>query len=95
MGTWVIGDVHGCYDEFIEMVNKVEKMDKSPTFILIGDIEDRGPKSREMMDWAVENVTEDGKFQMVLGNHEDNIITSFESALDIIERDAERIKSQL
>lgn len=95
MGTWVIGDVHGCYDEFIEMVNRIEKLDKSPTFILIGDIEDRGPKSREMMDWAVENVTDNGKFQMVLGNHEDNIITSFESALDIIERYGENKESAI
>lgn len=81
MGTWAIGDLHGCKDEFFEMVNKIEKLDKNPTFILVGDIEDRGPKSKELMDWALENITTDGKFQMVLGNHEKNIINFYESVM--------------
>lgn len=76
MATWVVGDVHGCYDEFMALLENKE-IKKEDTIILIGDIIDRGPKSLEMIKWAMENITKDGKYQMILGNHEDNVIQDF------------------
>lgn len=70
MGTYVVGDIHGCYDEWMELKDRIEKEDNNATFILTGDIIDRGPKTIEMVNWALENITEDGKYQMVIGNHE-------------------------
>lgn len=70
MGTYVVGDIHGCYDEWMELKSRIEKEDRAAVFILTGDIIDRGPKTIEMVNWAIENITEDGKYQMVLGNHE-------------------------
>ena len=35
-----------------------------------------------MLKWAMENVTEDGQYQMILGNHEDNVICDFHAKLD-------------
>lgn len=71
MGTYVVGDIHGCYDEWMMLKNKVEEQDENSRFILVGDIVDRGPKVAEMLSWAIKNITTDGKYQMVLGNHED------------------------
>ena len=70
MGTYVVGDIHGCYDQWIELKNRIESQDEAAVFILVGDIVDRGPKVMEMIRWAMENVTEDGKYQMICGNHE-------------------------
>ena len=70
MGTYVVGDIHGCYDQWMELKNIIESQDEAAVFILVGDIVDRGPKVMEMIRWAMENVTEDGKYQMICGNHE-------------------------
>lgn len=70
MGTYVVGDIHGCFDEWIELKNRIESQDSEAKFILVGDIVDRGPKVMEMIEWAMQNITVDGKYQMVIGNHE-------------------------
>lgn len=74
MSTYVVGDIHGCYDEWLKLKEQIENYDKQAKFTLIGDIVDRGPKVMEMIDWAIKNVTPSGKYQMVLGNHEDMLI---------------------
>lgn len=70
MGTYVVGDIHGCFDEWIELKNKIESQDSEAKFIMVGDIVDRGPKVMEMIEWAMQNITPGGKYQMVIGNHE-------------------------
>lgn len=70
MGTYIVGDIHGCYDSWIQLKNKIEKLDSNANFIFVGDVIDRGPKSLEMIRWCMDNITEDGKYQMVIGNHE-------------------------
>lgn len=70
MGTYVVGDIHGCYSSWLELKNKIEKQDKDALFILVGDIVDRGPEVFQMLMWAMKNITSDGKYQMIIGNHE-------------------------
>lgn len=68
---YVIGDIHGCFDEFQELVLKINGVDPEATFILVGDIIDRGRQSMEILDWAMQNVNRKGtRFKMILGNHE-------------------------
>ena len=69
-GTYVVGDIHGCYKEWMELKNRIESLDNKAKFILVGDIIDRGPDTVKMIDWAMKNITADGKYQMVIGNHE-------------------------
>ncbi len=71
---YVVGDIHGCFDEWMRLKENIESIDKDATFILLGDIIDRGPKTFEMIEWATRNITLNGKYQMLLGNHEDMII---------------------
>lgn len=70
MGTYIIGDIHGCFDEWMKIKEWIEAEDNQAEFILVGDIIDRGPKTLEMLEWAMKNITPDGKYQMVIGNHE-------------------------
>lgn len=77
MALWVVGDLHGCYDEFMEMKAKIEHKDPEAELLLLGDIVDRGPKVKELLDWAVENVGPEKRYQMVLGNHEHMVIQDY------------------
>ena len=77
MGTYVIGDVHGCYSQFMELLARIEEKDPDARFILVGDIVSRGSQDAEMLAWAYENITLDGKYQMVIGNHDDVFIEIF------------------
>ena len=85
MATWVIGDVHGCFDDFIKMINHKD-IQPEDNIILIGDIIDRGPNSYKMIQWAIEHVSQSGKYQMVCGNHEDNIINDFNRCKHHVEK---------
>ena len=71
---YVIGDVHGCYDEMMLLLQKIEKSDPEAQFIFVGDFIDRGPKVWDVLEWAMENITKDGKYQSVRGNHEQLVI---------------------
>lgn len=79
MGTYVVGDIHGCYDMWIKLKNLIENQDPDAKFILVGDIVDRGPNMLAMIQWAMQNITPDGKYQMILGNHEDMKIDWWEA----------------
>ena len=77
MSTWVVGDIHGCYDDFMRLLSRKE-IGLEDRVILIGDIIDRGPDSYKMLNWAMKNVSKTGRFQMICGNHEDNIIRDYD-----------------
>ena len=63
--TYVIGDIHGCYDEFIELTKQIGITDDD-LIISLGDIVDRGPKSVELFEYFRKR-----KNSIVLmGNHE-------------------------
>lgn len=67
---YVIGDVHGCYEECMRLIKKIEREDNYARFIFIGDVIDRGSDSVKMLRWCMEHVKEGGKYQMLMGNHE-------------------------
>lgn len=51
MGLNIIGDIAGRKDEFDLLREKMPK-DK---FLLVGDLNDRGPKSKEVIQWCIDN----------------------------------------
>ena len=71
---YVIGDVHGCYDEMMALLEKIEQMDEDAQIIFVGDFVDRGPKVDKVLNWCMEHITPDGKYQAVRGNHEQMIL---------------------
>ena len=49
----VVGDIHGCYDEFLALLNQCGY--KPGDFLVsVGDLMDRGPKSREVIQWFLD-----------------------------------------
>ncbi|WP_456028684.1 metallophosphoesterase [Ruminococcus sp.] len=45
--TYAISDIHGCYEEYIKLIEKIEFSDNDTLYIL-GDICDRGEKPMEI-----------------------------------------------
>lgn len=86
MGTYVVGDIHGCFNEWIFLKNKIEEIDSEAIFILVGDIIDRGLETIPMLVWALKNITLAGKYQMIIGNHEFEKIDWIKSYLKQVER---------
>jgi Icc-related predicted phosphoesterase len=47
--TIVVGDIHGCYDELMELLDKVG-FERSDRVVSVGDLITKGPKSREVLE---------------------------------------------
>jgi hypothetical protein len=70
LGTYVVGDIHGCYVQWMSLKEKIEKQDGNASFIFVGDLIDRGPDTVRMLRFMLENVAAAGRYRMVIGNHE-------------------------
>lgn len=66
MSTYVMSDIHGCYNELMNMMKKIEFSSKD-TLIIAGDYIDRGKQSYEMLKW-IENPLEN--IHLIKGNHD-------------------------
>lgn len=64
--TIVVGDIHGCFEALMELMSRVSFAPGVDDLILVGDLVDRGPKSGEVVRWAMKVGA-----RMTLGNHEE------------------------
>ncbi|MBR4493268.1 MAG: fructose-bisphosphatase class III [Clostridiales bacterium] len=71
MSTYVISDLHGCYTDFMEMLEKIKFDPKKDELIIAGDIIDRGPENLQMLRY-MESKPESVMFLM--GNHDYDFI---------------------
>lgn len=64
---WAIGDIQGCHDSFRRLLEKIDFDPKRDTLWLAGDLVNRGPKSREVLEYLYP-IRE--SLRIVLGNHD-------------------------
>ncbi len=65
MATYCISDIHGEYDRYIAMLEKIGFCD-SDTLYVLGDVIDRGPDGIKV----ISDIMTRDNVQMLLGNHE-------------------------
>lgn len=81
-----IADIHGAYDAMVATLKSAEILSEDLTWaggqshlVIVGDILDRGPKSRAAMDLLMriegEAVAAGGQVHALIGNHESMILT--------------------
>lgn len=71
MATYCIGDIHGCYNEFMRLLELIQFDDNQDDLILTGDLIGRGPLPVQTM----QEILKLGKnVQSVLGNHDINFL---------------------
>jgi len=75
--TFAIGDVHGCFEKLKSLLAACDGIRgrRSAQFVFVGDYIDRGPQSREVMDFLIGSSGEqDRSFICLRGNHEDMLL---------------------
>ncbi|MFN0060437.1 MAG: polynucleotide kinase-phosphatase [Planctomycetota bacterium] len=82
-----IGDVHGCYDELVELLQLLEYRDSDGVWshkegrraIFVGDLVDRGPRSLDCLR-LVARMVEKGNAFCVPGNHDVKLMRALNRA---------------
>lgn len=70
---YIVGDLHGCYDDLMIFLSKINFDTSVDRLFSVGDLIDRGPKSVECANLIFEKW-----FQAVRGNHEQMMINALE-----------------
>lgn len=80
MKKFVIGDVHGNYEELMDLLDKINPNLRQDKLIYLGDYIDRGPQSYKVIRFLIDLQNNYGKEHVVLlrGNHEDMAIENIE-----------------
>lgn len=76
---FVVGDVHGCYEELLELLQGVNFNESTDRLISVGDLIDRGPFNMECIDllykpwvWATKGNHEEMMCDTVLRNNQNS-----------------------
>lgn len=87
--VYAIGDIHGCADLFSNLLFQIEADDaaRAPartTIILLGDLVDRGPDSKGVIDRAIALKQAMPATRWLLGNHEEMFLMCLAGSRDVL-----------
>ena len=75
MQTYVIGDIHGCLDELVRLLEALS-LEAPDRLIFLGDYVDRGPNSKEVVSYLIHRQQMRREEMIFLkGNHEDMFLS--------------------
>jgi len=74
---FAIGDIHGCFKPFYELVVDTIALKKDDRLILLGDYIDRGPQSKEVIDFIMDLKEAGFSVTPLMGNHEAMLLESY------------------
>lgn len=102
---FVVSDIHGCYDEFIELLEKEgyilenglikgysdETLTEIPLLVINGDYLDKGPQTEEIITFIYYNLYYDNRnIKVIVGNHENYLYKRLNSMIESAGEDVER-----
>ena len=85
----VIGDVQGCFDELIRLLEKLDFNSSSDQLIFLGDIVGRGPDSLEVIEYLY---SMQDCVVVTLGNHDLHLLAMAIAGISNYENDEPLIK---
>jgi bis(5'-nucleosyl)-tetraphosphatase (symmetrical) len=74
MSTYIIGDVQGCFDALMALLEKVKFNDSKDKLIFCGDLVNRGGQSLETLRWIYAHQQ---NCQVTLGNHDLSLLAQY------------------
>ena len=74
MSTYVMSDLHGCFDEFMRMLEEIGFSDRDD-LILAGDYIDRGKQNYDMLKWME---SDPDNVLFIKGNHDVEFVANVE-----------------
>lgn len=75
---FAIGDIHGCFDSLKELVEEKIQLTLTDKLVLLGDYIDRGPKSKEVIDYIIDLKVKGFDITTLTGNHEQMLLDAWE-----------------
>ncbi len=72
--TWAIGDIQGCFDNFMKLLKEINFNPQKDKLWLVGDLVNRGDKSLEVIEYLY-SIKE--SCNIVLGNHDISLIATY------------------
>lgn len=80
---WVIPDIHGCAKTLQALIEEMVKPSKYDWLYFLGDYIDRGPGSKEVIDYLMHLQYEDYNIRTLMGNHEEYLIKSYDEEINL------------
>lgn len=68
---YAIGDIHGCMDKLLSLMDNIRLRAETDTLVFLGDYIDRGPNSYEVVEYLIELQAKYPKTIFLKGNHEE------------------------
>ncbi|RYL29457.1 metallophosphoesterase [Acinetobacter piscicola] len=68
---FVVGDLHGCYDELMQKLTRIQFDFQQDVLVCVGDLVDRGADSLKCL-----NLSHEPWFKSIIGNHEEMCLHS-------------------
>lgn len=85
MNTFAIGDVHGQFSALKKLLEKLPINWQEDELIFLGDLVDRGPESKEVIDFVMKLYTEKpNQVRVLKGNHEEMLLESYNNKDDFL-----------
>ncbi|MBR0289892.1 MAG: serine/threonine protein phosphatase [Selenomonadaceae bacterium] len=91
--VWAIGDLHGCFDQFMSLWAKLNVTDND-LCVFLGDYIDRSDKVGETLIWIMEQ-RKKKNFVFIAGNHELMMLDAFHKDRVLMEQILSGEKTQL
>jgi len=85
MRTLVISDIHGCYEQFLQLLQLIRYSPGDDRLIILGDLVDRGPNSLEVVEHVM-TLAQQEHVVVLRGNHDQrfvDVITNEQSIEDV------------
>lgn len=76
---FAIGDIHGCFNSFQNLIENHLTLEKNDLLILLGDYIDRGPNSKEVINYILELQSQGYNITPLMGNHEAMLLEAITS----------------
>lgn len=77
MKTFAVGDVHGQYSALKKLIAKLPIDFEKDELVFLGDLIDRGPQSKEVIEYVTKLQKQFYKVRVLKGNHEEMLLESF------------------
>lgn len=77
MNTYIIGDVHGCYATLKKLLEEHCRIQPQDELIFVGDLIDRGPGSKAVIDYVWHLQNHIAKLTVLRGNHEQMLLDAY------------------
>ncbi len=88
--TLVVGDIHGCFDELVSLLEKAD-LANDDHVVAVGDLIVKGRKNKEVLNLFIS----DARFSAVIGNHDLALLKFWQGTTTELKESQRRVSVEL